>query len=105
MRRSRSVHDRRPWDLVELELHELSAIKAIATQHPAGFAVIVEKICGVDLMSYAAGGVEGQRATDFAEGKRWVGNTLRAIMRMKMPSPKQRQSGPDEQTLGPPPGD
>jgi len=74
-----------PWDPVELELHEISAIKAIAAQHATGFEAIL-KICRVDEMSFTAGGEDGRRATDYAEGKRAVGITLRNVATMKMPS-------------------
>jgi hypothetical protein len=70
---------------VLLEPAEVSAIKAMAAQHPRAFELCVTKICGVDAISFAAGGIDGQRATDFAEGKRFAGKQMRnvrdAIMR------------------------
>lgn len=84
------------WDPVELELHEISAIKAVALQHPAAFACIVEKIARVDSISFAAGGVDGQRATDFAEGMRFVGKQLRNIRDLKMPSPTSGKGPPPD---------
>lgn len=68
-----------PWDKIDFLPHELSALKAMAAAHPAGFDVLLFKVCGVDKMSMTVGGQDGQRATDFAEGRRWVGNTLRLI--------------------------
>lgn len=41
---------------------------------------ILHAVCQVDGMSYRAGGIEGQRATDFAEGKRYVANQLRKML-------------------------
>lgn len=89
-----------PWSQVELEPHEVSAIKALATSNPHVWSAL-EKITGVDAMSFCAGGPEGDRATAFAEGKRWVGGTLRQIRDMKMPgtaTPPSRQGPPEDQT-------
>lgn len=74
-----------PWDPVQLELHEISAVKAIAAQHPVGYEAIL-KICRVDEISFTAGGEDGRRATDYAEGKRGVGITLRSVVAMRMPT-------------------
>lgn len=41
---------------------------------------ILHDVCQVDGMSYRAGGLEGQRATDFAEGKRFVANQIRKML-------------------------
>lgn len=90
----RNPNDRRPWDPVQLELHEISAVKAIALQHGTGFDVIVEKLCLADQMSFAPGGEEGRRATDYAEGKRAVGLLLRQIRDMKMPEARQKNAPP-----------
>lgn len=73
-----------PWDQVDLTAGELASIKAVADgvadpeQQRIAFRTIVEKLCGVDRMSFTVlGNEDGRRATDFAEGRRWVGNTLR----------------------------
>lgn len=41
---------------------------------------ILHDVCQVDGMSYRAGGLDGQRATDFAEGKRFVANQIRKML-------------------------
>lgn len=74
-----------PWDPVELTQTEVSSIKAVSDgvangqQQQIAFRAIVDKLCGVDRASFTIlpGSDDGRRATDFAEGKRWVGNTLR----------------------------
>jgi hypothetical protein len=71
----------RAWDPVLLERHEISALKALTPHAVAA----IEKITAVDRASFAAGGEDGRRETDFAEGKRWVGVTLRNVRAMKMP--------------------
>jgi hypothetical protein len=78
---------RMPWDPVEFELAEVSAIKAMAAQHPRAFEVVLQKICRLDAMSFTAGGEDGRRASDYAEGKRAVGDTLRQLRDLAMPSP------------------
>jgi hypothetical protein len=95
------ARERWPWDQVQLEIHEVSAIKAIPQ---AAFDAIL-KVAGIDQMSFASGGEEGRRATDFAEGKRWVGATLRTIRNMKMPGPKPTETGPHAVPKGAPPGE
>lgn len=73
-----------PWDLVDLSATELASIKAVSDgvaepeQQRIAYRTIVFKLCGVDRASFTIlGPDEGKRATDFAEGKRWVGNTIR----------------------------
>lgn len=77
---------KQPWDPIFLEPSEISAVKAIAASQSLGFAAIL-KLCRVDEMSFSAGGEDGRRATDYAEGKRSVGVTLRALVAMKLPTP------------------
>lgn len=38
---------------------------------------LLHRLCKVDESTHMPGGVDGQRASDFAEGKRWVGVQLR----------------------------
>jgi hypothetical protein len=39
--------------------------------------------CAKPRMTFWAGGEDGRRATDFAEGKRWVGLQLRRIEKLR----------------------
>lgn len=41
---------------------------------------LLHAVCQIEGMSYRAGGIEAQRATDFAEGKRYVANQLRKML-------------------------
>ena len=77
----------RAWDPVYLEPYEVSALKAL-TPHALS---ALEKITAVDRASFAAGGEDGRRETDFAEGKRWVGVTVRNVRAMKLPGPAREQ--------------
>jgi hypothetical protein len=62
----------------------------MAANHPLGFKALLEKICRVDEMSFAMGGEDGRRETDYAEGKRAVGRNLREIVGMEL---KHRSRG------------
>lgn len=74
------------WDAVELEPREVSLIKAMAAQHPEAFEICVTKICRADALSFAAGGEDGRRATDFAEGMRFAGRQMRRARDAKLPT-------------------
>lgn len=75
-----------PWDPVLLEPGEISAIKAMAASNPIAFEVLCLKLCREKKLSFTAGlGADSIRATDFAEGKRAIAETLRGIVSMKMP--------------------
>lgn len=81
-----------PWSLplTELNKHpsEVAAIRALAEggadehQQRMAFGFILSRLCGVDAMSFWPGGEDGKRATDFAEGRRWVGIQLRRIVKL-----------------------
>lgn len=90
---------RYPWDPVMLTAADVSAIKAL----PAAAVTVINKLCGVGLNPFTAGGDDGRRATDFASGKLWVGHTLRDLREMKMPEPRQRETGPHAVPKGAPP--
>jgi hypothetical protein len=98
---ARPPASRYPWDPVELEPREISGIKAMAAQHPVAFAAVL-KIARTDEMSFSAGGEDGRRATDYAEGKRAVGVTLRGILAMKL-QPEGRGAPPDDLPNSPTP--
>jgi hypothetical protein len=73
-----------PGDPVELEPVELAALKGMAAQHPLALNVILNKICRVDAVEFTRGGEDGRRMTDFAQGARWVGVTLRDAIALKL---------------------
>jgi hypothetical protein len=98
-----------PWDAIQLDPDELSAIKAMIFSHPVAFGLLCEKLCGERRLSFTiipGSSADGARATDFAEGKRWIARTLRQIAAMKMPGPSPPvDSGPHAIPRGPPPED
>lgn len=71
-----------PWMPVKYTKADVAALQAMrrkeATPDQQGRAIeyILETICDRNGMSYRPGGVEGARDTDFAEGRRFVGNQI-----------------------------
>ena len=45
---------------------------------------IIQVLCATYDMSYRPGGEEGRRDTDFAEGKRSVGNQIVKLLKVKV---------------------
>jgi hypothetical protein len=90
---ARFIPPANPWepppldDAELLALKSLSAGKANAFQQQLALTTIVKKLaCSWD-MSFRPGGAEGARATDFAEGRRFVGaRIVEAIERPMKPS-------------------
>ncbi len=87
--RGRSQPDR-PWQLPRVEDADIFAVQALAkgiandTQQKRALDYIVRALCETDRMTFWSGGEDGRRATDFAEGKRWVGLQLRRIEKMRI---------------------
>lgn len=80
-----------PWEPVDLSISEIAALKALAdgraepSQQKIAYETVIRKICAADAMSYAAGAEDGRRATDFAEGKRWVALAIRQAVARELP--------------------
>ena len=88
-----------PWADVQFTEGEIASIKAFASQHRIGFEAIVRKVCRFDGISFAMGGEEGRRETDFAEGKRWVGKQLLNVVALQL---RPRTRGPEPGHQEPP---
>lgn len=82
---------RSPLQRPELTPGEHAALRAVARGEADGFQqrlaieVIRTKIAGEDLISFWPGGEDGRRASDFAEGKRFVGKTIGFFARREGP--------------------
>ena len=76
-----------PWQLPidRIPPWAISAVRAIAAgtadehQQREGLAWIRDGLSARTRMSFWPGGDDGRRATDFAEGRRWVGDQLQRI--------------------------
>ena len=79
----------RPWQMPQIEDADIFALQAVAkgtannTQQQRAYEYVVRTLCETDRMTFWPGGEDGKRATDFAEGKRWVGVQLRRIEKMR----------------------
>lgn len=88
-----------PWKLAHLTDVEIFAIKAFAggqadeRQQLQAWAAI-RTLAGADKMSFWPGGEDGRRATDFAEGKRFVADQLRRISRLQPAKVDSRDEPP-----------
>ena len=86
--RAKSQPDR-PWHLMRLDDADIFAVQAVAqgvaneAQQQRAYDLIVRTLCETDRMTFWPGGEDGRRATDFAEGKRWVGLQLRRIEKLR----------------------
>jgi hypothetical protein len=69
---------------------EASAIRACANgtaderQQKLAIAAIAQKACLIDEISYVPGGPEAERATSFAEGRRFVGAQIRRAIKIPL---------------------
>ena len=71
-----------PWMPVDYKKADVAALQAMrrgeATpdQQVRAMEFILESVCDRNGMSFRPGGPEGARETDFAEGRRFVGNQI-----------------------------
>ena len=98
---ARKLPRRMPWELPANFpssdwTPEIVALQALAQgtadefQQRTAWRFIVEVLSNTDAMSFQPpdpkqgfGGIDAQRASDFAEGVRWVGRQMRVIARLK----------------------
>lgn len=79
-----------PWLPPHYEDADVAAIQALAQgsanphQQKRALAWMIEKACGVYDMSYRPGGAEGDRDTTFAEGRRFAGNQIVKLTKLKI---------------------
>lgn len=80
-----------PWEIPTFEDADIFALQALANDptHKRAWDFLREKVCGADTMSFWPGGEDGRRATDFAEGRRWVANIMKRLSNLK-PTPKKQ---------------
>lgn len=77
-----------PWKPVGYDLPDIVALQALqqgtadAEQQKRALKWIVEVASGRDEQSFYPGGEDGRRNTDFAEGRRFVGNSIVKMLRL-----------------------
>ncbi len=78
-----------PWQLPNIENADIFALQALekgtanAAQQQRAIEFVVRRMCAVDRMTFYPGAEDGRRASDFAEGKRWVGDQLRRLLKLR----------------------
>ncbi len=98
-----------PWETLYFKPSEIASIQAVREgsadefQQREAFRVIVEKIANRGGLSFTAGGTDGQRATDFSEGRRWVGRVLDNIANQDLPFDPRGEPPPMPMGMGPDP--
>ncbi|MGH2621640.1 MAG: hypothetical protein ACRDHG_13895 [Anaerolineales bacterium] len=91
---SRYIPKEKPWQLPDLTLAELYALKQLSIgkaneyQQRMALTCIVTKFAGAYDMSYRPG-PDGDRDTIFAEGKRFVGSRIMEAIDRPMPDLKE----------------
>jgi hypothetical protein len=82
----------RPWQMPRIADADIFALQAVANgqasaaQQQRAYDYIIRALCETERMTFwpgTPGMDDGRRATDFAEGKRWVGLQLRRIEKMR----------------------
>jgi hypothetical protein len=92
----------KPWELLPHQLTPsgVYAIQALAqgmadaNQQQLAWTFIREVLCACETMSFWPGAEDGRRASDFAEGKRWIAAQLRRISRLKPATVDSRGAPP-----------
>jgi hypothetical protein len=88
-----------PWAPAIYDVADVAAIQsmtrgeATAEQQKRAIKWIIESACGTYDQTYWPGGEDGRRNTDFAEGKRFVGNSIVKMTRLNTMSLKERGDG------------
>lgn len=89
-----------PWKPAEYELADISAIQAVssgtasAEQQKRALNWIIESAAGLYDLSYRPG-EEGRRDTDFAEGKRYVGNEIVKAIKTNLAAMRRKEPNAD----------
>lgn len=85
-----AIDEHAPWRPPSYEPEDVVAIQALAKgtanleQQRRALAWIIERAAGAYEMSYRPGGEDGARDTTFAEGRRFVGNQLVKMIKLKV---------------------
>ena len=87
-----------PWKPAGYELADAAAIQALmrgdasAEQQRRAMKWIIEKAAGTYDQSFYPGGDDGRRNTDFAEGRRFVGNSIVKLSKVNVSSLRRKES-------------
>ena len=85
-----AAEEHAPWKPAKWEPADATAIQALmrgdcpANLQQRAIKFIMWDLCGLRDLSFRPGGAEGQRETDFAEGKRFVGLQIAKLLETKV---------------------
>lgn len=85
-----ALEQHRSWKPPSYDPADVSAIQALVVgnatpdQQKRALTWIIEKACATYNTSYRPGGLEGDRDTAFAEGRRFVGTRLVYMLKLKV---------------------
>ena len=91
------IDEHSPWRPPGYEDADVAAIQALSRgtanmeQQKRALTWIIERAAGTYDMSYRPGGPEGERDTVFAEGRRFVGNQLVKMTKLKIGQSRREQ--------------
>lgn len=92
-----AIDEHAPWLPPAYEPEDVHAIQALARgianaeQQRRALAWIIERAAGTYEMSYRPGGEDGARDTIFAEGRRFVGNQVVKMTKLKTGQPRRSE--------------
>ncbi len=87
-----------PWMPVKYVKADVAALQAMrrgeanADQQQRAMEFILDTICDRNGMSFRPGGAEGARETDFAEGRRFVGNQIVKLTKLPLSKIKEEKA-------------
>jgi hypothetical protein len=91
-RKAQKLPQPEPWKPAEWEEADAHAIRAVANgtasedQQVRAMKFIIHNLCSTYDLAFRPGGSEGDRATAFAEGKRWPGLQLVKLINLNLNS-------------------
>ena len=86
----KATFQRDPWRAKIFDMADVSAVKGVAAgtaspeQQIRAMQYILVVLCAVDDMTFRPGGEDGRRASDFAEGQRFVGTQIKRLIHGRM---------------------
>lgn len=93
----RLLEDHAPWRPPEYDDADAAALQALARgtanadQQKRALAWVIERAAATYEMTYRPGGPDGDRDTAFAEGRRFVGNQVVKMVKLKIGQLRREQ--------------
>lgn len=84
-----------PWEPAKYEEADIGAMKALFSdeRHKRAVEWILFNVCGLRDLSFRPGGQDGDRATVFSEGKRFVGLQMVKMTSLRVRAKPEGENG------------